>query len=173
MELKSYPEGYQPPESERPLINRDSLAPPKFNINAQQLTDIVNYYKERDENMQDISYFKKEGGIDTLLAKIDTNKNTGISSIEGREEFFGSNKVFRKPPPKFLDFVKEALSDQMIIILICCSIFEIGISLFYIFVEDETDNLDYIDGTSIIIAVLVVVLVGSITNYKKEMKFKQ
>ena len=173
MELKSYPEGYQPPESERPLINRDSLAPPKFNINAQQLTDIVNYYKERDENMQDISYFKKEGGIDTLLAKIDTNKNTGISSIEGREEFFGSNKVFRKPPPKFLDFVKEALSDQMIIILICCSIFEIGISLFYIFVEDETDNLDYIDGTSIIIAVLVVVLVGSITNYKKEMKFQQ
>ena len=174
MELKSYPEGYQTPENEIPLINRErenSLAPSKFSINPLELTEIVNYYKERDENMQDINYFRKEEGIDRLLSKIDTNKSTGISYVEGRELHFGSNKVFKKPPPIFWDFVKEALSDKMIIILICCSIFEIGISLFYIFVEDEKDNLDYIDGSSIIIAVLVVVLVGSITNYKKEMKF--
>ena len=33
------------------------------------------------------------------------------------------------------------------------------------------NNLDYLDGISIIIAVVVVVLVGSITNYQKEKKF--
>jgi calcium-translocating P-type ATPase len=59
----------------------------------------------------------------------------------------------------------------MIIILICCSIFEIGISLFYIFGEGEKDNMDWVDGSSIVVAILVVVSVGSITNYKKEMKF--
>ena len=32
-------------------------------------------------------------------------------------------------------------------------------------------NADYLDGISIIIAVVVVVLVGSITNYQKEKKF--
>ena len=143
-----------------------------FTITPQELTNIVNKYKERDENMQDINYFKENGGIDPLLESIITNKTKGIHSLEGREEYFGSNKIFRKPPPSFWDFVIEALSDKMIIILIFCSIFEIGISLYYIFGEDQKDNIDWIDGTSIIIAVLVVVSVGSVTNYKKEMKFQ-
>ena len=143
-----------------------------FSISPQELTNIVNKYKERDENMQDINYFKQKGGIDFLLESVMTDKNKGISSTVGREEYYGSNKIFRKPPPSFWDFVIEALSDKMIIILIFCSIFEIGISLYYIFGEDQTDNIDWIDGTSIIIAVLVVVSVGSITNYKKEMKFQ-
>ena len=143
-----------------------------FTISPQELTNIVNKYKERDENIQDINYFKQKGGIDFLLDSVMTDKNKGISSTVGREEYYGSNKIFRKPPPSFWDFVIEALSDKMIIILIFCSIFEIVISLYYIFGEDQTDNIDWIDGTSIIIAVLVVVSVGSITNYKKEMKFQ-
>ena len=154
--------------------NRIQMSPKPigpFKITPQELTSIVNKYKERDENMQDINYFNQQGGIDNLLRELDTDKTNGLTSSEGREEHFGSNKIFRKEPPNFWDFVKESLADKMIIILICCSIFEIGISLFYIFVEDETDNLDWVDGSSIIIAVLVVVSVGSITNYKKEMKF--
>ena len=143
-----------------------------FNITPQELTNIVNKYKERDENMQDINYFNEKGGINQLLSDLATDKTKGVSSTEGREQYFGTNKVFRKPPPSFCEFVKEALADKMIIILICCSIFEIGISLFYIFVEEEKDNMDWVDGFSIIVAVLVVVSVGSITNYKKEMKFQ-
>ena len=143
-----------------------------FNISAQELTDIVNKYKERDENMQDIHYFSDKGGIASLLTALGTDKSNGISSIQGREEHFGSNKVFRKPPPSFWDFVLEAIGDKMIIILICCSIFEIAISIYYIYGAKKDDNKDWIDGVSIIVAVLVVVSVGSITNYKKEMKFQ-
>ena len=161
------------------LINTNSSQSPNyfnkgfipFNISPQDLTEIVNKYKERDENMQDINYFNEKGGIDQLLSELHTDKTYGISSAEGREQHFGTNKVFRKPPPRFCDFVKEALADKMIIILICCSIFEIGISLFYIFGEGEKDNMDWVDGSSIVVAILVVVSVGSITNYKKEMKF--
>ena len=144
----------------------------RFGLTPQELTNIVNKYKERDENMQDINYFKKNNGIDFLLEAVKTDKKNGITSTDYREEYFGSNKIFRKPPPSFWDFVLEALSDKMIIILIFCSLFEIGISLYYILGEGQTDNIDWIDGTSIIIAVFVVVSVGSITNYKKEMKFQ-
>ena len=143
-----------------------------FKITPQELTNIVNKYKERDENMQDIKYFQEKNGIDFLLDALSTDKKKGISSISGREQYFGSNKIFRKPPPSFWDFVKEALSDKMIIILIVCSVFEIGVSLYYIFGADQKDNMDWVDGISIIIAVFVVVSVGSITNYKKEMKFQ-
>ena len=150
-------------------INKDNRI---FDILPGELTEIVNKYKERDENFQDIKYFKDKGGINPLLTSLNTDKNNGISSIAGREEFFGSNKIFRKPPPSFWDFVKEAICDKMIIILICCSIFEIGVSMYYIFKYDQKDNMDWVDGLSIIIAVIVVVSVSSITNYKKEMKFQ-
>ena len=56
----------------------------------------------------------------------------------------------------------------MIIILIFCSIFEIGISIYYISSGTEPDNKDFIDGISIIVAIIVVVSVCSIINYKKK-----
>ena len=61
--------------------------------------------------------------------------------MEGREAHFGTNKIFRQPPPIFWEFVKEGLSDKMIIVLICCSIFEILISMYYIFNEDEIESI--------------------------------
>ena len=64
-----------------------------FAISPQELTNIVNKYKERDENMQDINYFKQKGGIDFLLESVMTDKNKGISSTVGREEYYGSNKT--------------------------------------------------------------------------------
>ena len=142
-----------------------------FKITPRELTDIINLYKERTDNFEEIKYFEEQGGIDNLLNILDTDKKNGISSIENREEFFGSNKIFIKPLPSFFSFVQEAISDKMIIILIISSLIEIGISLFNIFIKGEKNNMDWLDGISIIIAVIVVVMVGSITNYKKEMKF--
>ena len=171
---------------EENLLNKDSESMPitgdpssslseiggTFGITPHELTNIVNLYKERGDNYADIQYFNEHGGgIDELLGKLQTDKVKGISSTNGREEHFGSNKVFQKPPPTFFDFIKEAMSDKMIIILICCSIFEIGISIYYILSGEK--NTDYFDGISIIIAVFVVVIVGSITNYKKEQKFHE
>ena len=101
-----------------------------------------------------------------------TNIKQGISnsSFENRIEHFGSNKIYIKPLPNLLDFILEAISDKMIVILIISSLVEISISLFNKFFKGE-NNIDYLDGISIIIAIVVVVMVGSITNYKKEMKF--
>ena len=142
-----------------------------FKITPRELTHIVELYKERTDNFGEIKYFQEQGGINKLLHKLDTDEKNGIKSIENREEYFGSNKIFIKPLPSFYSFLKEALEDKMIIILIISSIVEIGISLFNIFIKKETNNMDWLDGISIIIAVIVVVTVGSVTNYKKEMKF--
>ena len=142
-----------------------------FQISPKELTHIMELYKERGDNFEEIKYFEEEGGIDNLLKKLDTDKKNGITSIEYREEYFGSNKIFIKPLPSFCSFVKEAISDKMIIILIVSSIVEIFISLFNIYIKREYNNMEWLDGISIIIAVIVVVMVGSITNYKKEIKF--
>ena len=88
-----------------------------FGITPKELTHIVELYKERTDNFGEIKFFEEQGGISKLLNKLDTDEKNGISSIENREEFFGSNKIFIKPLPSFYSFLKEALSDKMIIIL--------------------------------------------------------
>ena len=143
-----------------------------FTISPQELSNLMNLYKDRSENYNDIKYFQEKGGIVPLLTSLKTDAKHGISksSVENRIEHFGENKIFVRPLPNFLDFVIDALSDKMIIILIISSLIEIGISLFNKFFKGE-NNIDYLDGISIIVAISVVVMVGSITNYKKEMKF--
>ena len=59
----------------------------------------------------------------------------------------------------------------MIIMLIVSSVFEIGVFRYYILGAEQKDNMDLVDDISIFIAVFVVISIGSITNYKKEMKF--
>ena len=140
-----------------------------FGIKAKELEEIMGYYKERGENFEDLVYFEKLGGVNGLLAKLSTNAKAGIKSLEGREEVYGSNKVFVEPVPPFCAYVWEALEDMMVRILIVCAIVEIVLG---IFLSDDPSK-DWIDGVSIIVAILVVVLVGSITNYQKEQKFHE
>ena len=154
-------------KSEDNISNLENI----FGITPKELSHITELYKERANNFEEIKFFEEQGGISSLLDKLDTDEKDGISSIESREEIFGSNKIFKKPLPDFYSFLKEALSDKMIIILIISSIVEIGISMFNIFIKNESNDMDWLDGISIIIAIIVVVMVGSITNYKKEMKF--
>ena len=134
---------------------------PSFSITPKELSNLMNLYKDRSDNYNDIKYFQEKGGILPLLTSLKTDAKHGIStlSLENRLEHFGSNKIFIK-----------SLSDKMIIILIISSLVEISISLFNKFFKGE-NNIDYLDGISIIIAIVVVVIVGSITNYKKEMTF--
>ena len=126
-------------------------------------------YKERGSDFRDLKYFRNHGGVTNLLNSLLTNESRGISSLDGREEVYGSNKVFVEPVPPFCAYVWEALEDMMVRILIVCAIVQIvlGCTL------SDDPSKDWIDGVSIIVAILVVVLVGSITNYQKETKFHE
>ena len=153
------------------LINDEEAIEKKygFKISFRQLETIMGYYKERGNDFQDLKYFKKQHGIEQLINALLTNEKTGISSEKGREESFGSNKVFVEPVPPFCAYVWEALNDMMVKILIVCAIVQIvlGCTL------SDDPSKDWIDGVSIIVAILVVVLISSITNYQKETKFHE
>ena len=139
-----------------------------FEITAIDLENLMGMYKERGNDFKDIKYFE-EKSVNQLIEELKTNTETGLESLEGREEAFGSNKVFVEPVPPFCSYVWEALKDLMVRILIVAAI--VSIVLGCTFSEDPSK--DWIDGVSIVIAVLVVVLVGSITDYQKEQKFHE
>ena len=140
-----------------------------FGISAQKLETIMGNYKERGTDFKDLKYFREQNGISFLLNSLLTNPISGISTVNGREDSYGSNKVFVEPVPPFCAYVWEALEDMMVRILIVCAVVQIvlGCTL------SDDPSKDWIDGVSIIVAILVVVLVGSITNYQKETKFHE
>ena len=141
----------------------------RFGLDILQIEKLMGLYKERDSNLRDLAQIKEYGGSEGIMAKLKTDAKRGIDSKNDRENDFGSNKVFIEPVPPFCSYVLEALEDLMVRILIIAAIVQIvlGATL------GEEPEKDWIDGLSIIIAILVVTLVGSITNYQKETKFHE
>ena len=140
-----------------------------YGIDILQIEELMGLYKERGIFYKDIEKIKELGGAEGIMEKLKTELRIGIRSIDNRENDFGSNKVFIEPVPPFCSYVCEALEDLMIRILIAAAVIQIilGATL------SEDPSKDWIDGFSIIIAVLVVTVVGSVTNYQKETKFHE
>ena len=160
-------------QSQKDLISKDAerakhKTSSHFEIDALELEELMGKYKERGADFQDLLYFQKKS-VSTLLSELKTDPEIGIKDLEGREDEFGSNKIFVEPVPHFCHYVWEALKDLMVRILILAAI--VSIVLGCTFSEDPSK--DWVDGVSIVVAVLIVVLVGSITDYQKENKFHE
>ena len=130
----------------------------------------MSLYKERGIFYKDLEKIRELGGSDGIMEKLKTELKIGIRSIDNRENDFGSNKIFIEPVPPFCSYVMEALDDLMIRILIVAAVIQIILGATPL---SEDPSKDWIDGFSIIIAVLVVTIVGSVTNYQKETKFHE
>ena len=139
-----------------------------FEIDAIELENLMGKYKERGTDYQDLQYFENKP-VSKLISELKTDSENGIISEEKREEEFGSNKVFVEPVPPFCHYVWEALKDLMVRILIVAAIASIVLGVAF----SDDPSKDWVDGASIVVAVLVVVLVGSITDYQKEQKFHE
>ena len=158
-------------ESENNKNNENVVDPSMygFGIYAIDLEKIIGKYKERGTEYQDLKYFEENGGPEVLFNKLKTDSEKGISNTIGREETYGSNKVFLEEVPHFCMFVWESLEDLMVRILIASAVVQIILST----TMTDDNSTDWVDGVSIVLAIIVVVLVGSITNYQKELKFHE
>ena len=139
-----------------------------FSITIPELSKILDQYRTRLQGDDDLKEMESLGGDEGILAKLKTDRISGVSSIENREEQFGSNKLFEKPIPHFCHYVAESLKDTMLQLLMIAAAVQIvlGATL-----SDEPER-DWVDGVSILIAVVVVVTVSSVTDWKKEHQFK-
>ena len=138
-----------------------------YEISSSQLEDLVSFYI--DENNKNILYenFEFLGGTKGIMEKLKTSFENGIQSTDSRQEEFGVNKIFEEPPKPFLKFLKESLSELMIIILLSAAVIQIIIGL----TITNDKKTGWLDGASVLFAVFVVVSVESFTNWQKEQKF--
>jgi Ca2+ transporting ATPase len=158
-------------------VKKDGVAEPigngYFKIDRGQIETLITKYEQRktDEELEYLAGSLE--GDHGVLASLMTNASSGIkedpNEIAERVKNFGENKLEEEELKGCCVFVWEALGDMMLQILIVAAIVQTVLGAT---VSDEPEK-DWIDGMSIILAVVVVVAVGSITNYQKEKKFKQ
>ncbi|CAL5421817.1 unnamed protein product [Camellia sinensis] len=133
-----------------------------FDIDQKALSEMV-----REKNFNSLCQY---GGVKEVAAILETDMNVGItakeSDIKHRINVFGSN-TYEKPPAKsFLSFVFEAFKDTTIIILLVCEVFSLGFGI-----KQHGPTEGWYDGGSIIVAVILVVVVSAISNFKQSRQF--
>ena len=106
-----------------------------------------------------------------LVKALRSDIHNGITeaSIPMRIEMYGSNKM---PPPKtysFFRFIWIALRDRMVLFLLGAAVVSLGTGLYQTF-NGEANA--WLEALAIIVAILVIVLVNSINDYRKQARFK-
>ena len=143
-----------------------------YGISKREIADIFDKYDHRNF-IEEVVALDKIGGIKGIAAALQTDINNGIGKnddLEVRESLFGSNAVEEDPLPNFCFYVWETLGDLMLRILIVAGVVQISLGASPLSLHPDKD---WVEGISIIVAVLIVVTVGSYTNYSKEKKFKE
>lgn len=135
---------------------------PFHGINKEALAKLV-----REKDFNGLLQF---GGVRQVMEILGSDQKEGIrmheNELKQRKETFGSN-IYEKPPAKsFLSFVIEAFKDSTIIILLVCAVLSLGFGI-----KQHGPKEGWYDGGSIIAAVILVLGVSSISNFKQSRQF--
>ena len=152
-----------------PIFNRknESKLPDIYGISSEQLENVISSYTDTNSKNSLFENIELLGGTKGILQKLKSSSEEGIQSKYLRKKKFGINKIFEEPPAPFIKFLKESLSELMIVILLSAAFIQIVIGL----TISDQKKTGWVDGASVLFAVIVVVSVESFTNWQKEKKF--
>lgn len=152
--------------SRKPLLGSETLE----YIQVGKFQDIVNAWLTRKDGTEDIRMIQQAGGDAWLLNGVQSDSAKGIdpSSIKDREARWGSNRKKEVPLKTFWEWVNESLEDFTLQILIVAGVASIIIDEI---MEAEHRDVAWIEGASILLAVVIIVLVTVLNNMKKDKEF--
>ncbi|GLT64402.1 hypothetical protein SLA2020_369010 [Shorea laevis] len=134
-----------------------------FAIGPEQLASMT-----RDHNLSALEHY---GGLNGLSGMLKTNLDRGINGddadLMNRRNVFGSNTYPRKKGRSFWRFVWEACQDLTLIILMVAAVASLALGM-----KTEGPKEGWYDGGSIAIAVILVIVVTAISDYKQSLQFK-
>ena len=139
-------------------------------ITPEKLSGLFDMIKISDgtSHKELVDELKGTSGLCQIL-KIDPK--VGVSQneeeIKSREEHFGNNEPITKPLKTFLELVWEQLQDLVLQILIIAAIISLVIGM----VTHPEDG--WLEGCAILVAVVIVVGVGSVNDWVKQKQFEK
>ncbi|KAL6985011.1 Calcium-transporting ATPase 10, plasma membrane-type, variant 2 [Sarracenia purpurea var. burkii] len=119
----------------------------------------------------DVFALEQCGGVKGLADILKTNVEKGIGGDDEdllkRKNAFGSNTYPRKKGRSFWNFVWDACRDTTLVILIVAAAASLGLGI-----KSEGIKEGWYDGGSITLAVLIVIIVTAISDYKQSLQFQ-
>nr|KYP52553.1 Calcium-transporting ATPase 10, plasma membrane-type [Cajanus cajan] len=135
----------------------------EFSIGQEQLSSI-----SRD---RDISALQEKGGVVGLSHLLKTNLEEGIQGDDDdlikRRNAFGSNNYPRKSGRSFLMFMWDACKDLTLVILMVAAMASLVLGI-----KSEGIKEGWYDGGSIAFAVILVIVVTAVSDYKQSLQFR-
>ncbi|XP_034685723.1 putative calcium-transporting ATPase 13, plasma membrane-type [Vitis riparia] len=133
-------------------------------IDQTTLTEIV-----KEKNVDLLLEF---GGVESVADALETDIKNGISGavddVALRQEAFGSNTYKRPPAKSLFHFVVEAFKDLIILILLFCATLSLGFGI-----KEHGLKEGWYDGGSIFVAVILVVSVSAVSNFRQNRQFEK
>ncbi|GAB4853495.1 Calcium-transporting ATPase 10, plasma membrane-type [Ancistrocladus abbreviatus] len=127
--------------------------------------DLVSISREHD-----LSLLQQFGGVPGLSEKLRTNIEKGIpgddEDILKRRNAFGSNTYPRKEGRSFWRFLWEAWQDLTLIILMIAAAASLALGI-----KSEGITEGWYDGGSIAFAVILVIVVTAVSDYRQSLQF--
>jgi len=146
---------------------------PSVEVDADELCDligmVINNSKAKDAEANVMSHKLMANKVEGLLQLLDVNKDTGLkeSEVHAREIKFGRNEIPMDPQASLWSLMMHALEDATLQFLCFAAVISLFIGIFI-----EKDPMGWLEGTAILTAVVVVVMVGAINDYQKESQFR-
>ncbi|OQS00711.1 P-type ATPase (P-ATPase) Superfamily [Achlya hypogyna] len=139
-----------------------------FTVTTKDLVKLIETPKENVE-----AYLKSLGGIEGVATSLKTSLTAGLDAnqaqdIEAREGAFGRNYIEPERPATILELMWEAFHDSTIIVLTISGLISLVLGLA---VPGEHGTTEWIEGASILGAVLLVITVTAVNDYQKEKQF--
>ncbi|AET40550.1 calcium-transporting ATPase PMC1 Ecym_6165 [Eremothecium cymbalariae DBVPG len=123
-----------------------------------------------------------EQGLYKLLK---TDQDAGLTlydeNVKDSERYlvYGDNRIPERKSKSFLQLTWAAFKDQTMILLTVAAVVSLALGLYetigqpveYDDEGNEMAKVDWVEGVAIMVAVLVVVIVGAVNDYQKELQF--
>ncbi|KAJ3018425.1 UNVERIFIED_CONTAM: hypothetical protein HDU68_011154, partial [Siphonaria sp. JEL0065] len=156
------------------VVNRVSSNGPleAFDLTPQELASLVSPFKDHSK----LAGF---GGSKGIVARLKSNEESGLSltdkaDLTARDSHFGKNRLPDVKPKSLLEYMINALSDKIMILLSVVSVVSLAIGIYEdVNTENPGERVHWIEGFSVLIAVVIVVLASSVNDLQKEKQFRK
>ncbi|KAI0872600.1 hypothetical protein GGS24DRAFT_518459 [Hypoxylon argillaceum] len=109
--------------------------------------------------------------VDRTTTGLQQDSNNAFAD---RKRVFRDNRLPEKKGKTFLQLVWITYNDKVLILLSVAAVVSLAIGLYQTFGQKHTANnpgVEWIEGVAIIVAIVIVVLVGSLNDWQKEKQF--
>eukprot|EP00767_Chilomastix_cuspidata_P003578 gnl/Chilomastix_cuspidata/37.p1 GENE.gnl/Chilomastix_cuspidata/37~~gnl/Chilomastix_cuspidata/37.p1 ORF type:complete len:1035 (-),score=582.19 gnl/Chilomastix_cuspidata/37:51-3155(-) len=141
----------------------------RFKHSAEELFDLL--------DTREVAKLEKMGGIGEIVRRLETHPENGLpqdeidSGFADRKTQYGVNYIKPIPPKGFFYLWIMALDDLTMIILLVSAIISLILGL--IPALNEEDDMGWLDGTAILVAIVIVCTVTAVNDYSKELQFQK